>query len=204
MPKTNTLKLVVLLTCLIPFVLLVLATFELAGQSLGANPVEKLIHELGIWGLRFLLITLAITPLRKLGGPIWLLKLRRMFGLFSFFYILMHFLSYAILDQSLNWPMILEDILKRPYITLGMLALILLTPLAITSTNGWMRRLGKNWKKLHRLIYPIAILGVWHFFWQVKLDTTEALVYALILMTLLGYRVLTSRRIADYWRRRNH
>ncbi len=184
------LKPVTFLACLLPLMLLILAALNLAGLSLGANPVEKLLHELGIWGLRFLLITLAITPIRKLGGPIWLVKLRRMLGLFAFFYILMHFLIYATLDQGLSWQMIIEDIIERPYITLGLTALLLLTPLAVTSTNGWMRRLGRNWKKLHRLVYLAAILGIWHFFWQVKLDTREPLIYTLILVMLLGYRLV--------------
>lgn len=183
------LKSVTFLVCLLPLTLLILAALNMAGLSLGVNPVEKLLHELGVWGLRFLLITLAITPIRKLGGPIWLVKLRRMLGLFAFFYILMHFLTYAILDQGLNWQMIIEDVIERPYITLGLTALLLLIPLAVTSTNGWIRRLGRNWKKLHRLVYLAAILGIWHFFWQVKLDTREPLIYTLILVTLLGYRV---------------
>lgn len=167
-----------------------MASLNISGLSLGTNPVEKLLHELGIWGLRILLITLAITPIRKLGGPKWLIKLRRMLGLFAFFYILLHFLTYAIIDQGLSWQIIIEDIIERPYISLGFTALLLLLPLAVTSTNAWMRRLGSNWKKLHRLIYPAVILGVWHFFWQVKLDTREALIYALILAILLGYRLV--------------
>ncbi|MCF6264508.1 MAG: sulfoxide reductase heme-binding subunit YedZ [Xanthomonadales bacterium] len=189
MPNIRLLKALVFAVCLVPFVLLGLAAFNLAGQSLGANPIEELLHQLGLWGLRFLLLTLAITPLGQLSGKTWLLKLRRMLGLFSFFYILLHFLSYAILDQGLSYTAIIEDIIERPYITLGMTALLMLIPLAITSTNGWMRRLGRRWKKLHRLVYVIAILGVWHFFWQVKLDTREPLIYAGILSVLLGYRL---------------
>jgi sulfoxide reductase heme-binding subunit YedZ len=160
-----------------------------AGMSLGANPVEQLIHRFGIWGLNFLLITLAVTPLRQLTGKAWLLRFRRMLGLFAFFYVLMHFLTYAGLDQRFNLPLILEDIAERPYITIGFSALVLLIPLAVTSTNGMMRRLGQRWKKLHRLVYVIVVLGVWHFYWQVKLDTVEPLVYALILTALLGYRI---------------
>ena len=116
------------------------------------------------------------------------MRFRRMLGLFAFFYILMHFLVYAGLDQRFDLPAIFEDIAERPYITIGFTALLLLLPLAITSTNGMMRRLGRRWQKLHRLVYLIAILGVWHFYWQVKLDTLEALIYALILALLLGYR----------------
>lgn len=187
-------KAAVFLVCLLPLVKLLLELFGLAGLSLGANPVEELIHRCGIWGLNFLLITLAITPLRKITGKAWLLRLRRMFGLFAFFYILLHFGVYAGLDQRFNLQAIFEDVLERPYITLGMTGLLLLIPLAITSTNGWMRRLGRRWQKLHRLVYVIAILGVWHFFWQVKLDIREPLIYIGILAILLGFRVVVSWR----------
>ena len=112
-----------------------------------------------------------------------------MLGLFAFFYVLLHFLTYAGLDQRFDLPAIIEDIVKRPYITIGMTALLLLLPLAITSTNAMMRRLGRRWQKLHRLVYPIAILGVWHFYWQVKQDILEPLIYGLILALLLGYRL---------------
>jgi sulfoxide reductase heme-binding subunit YedZ len=182
------------LLCLLPLVKLLLETFGLFGLSLGANPVEELIHRCGIWGLNFLLITLAVTPLRKITGRVWLLRLRRMLGLFAFFYILLHFLVYAGLDQRFNLQAIIEDVIERPYITLGMTALLLLLPLAITSTSSMMRRLGRRWQKLHRLVYVIAILGVWHFWWQVKLDITEPLIYCGILMLLLGYRVVVWRK----------
>jgi sulfoxide reductase heme-binding subunit YedZ len=188
------LKVVVFGLCLLPLLILALQTFGVGGLSLGANPIEELIHSLGKWGLKLLLITLAVTPLRKLTGWNWLLRLRRMLGLFAFFYVALHFLVYAGLDQRFDLAAIFEDIAKRPYITVGMTALLLLIPLAITSTNGMMRRLGKNWQKLHRLVYVIAILGVWHFYWQVKLDTLEALVYAGILFALLGYRLVDGRR----------
>jgi sulfoxide reductase heme-binding subunit YedZ len=188
------LKVVVFGLCLLPLVILTLQTFGVGGLSLGANPIEELIHSLGKWGLKLLLITLAVTPLRKLTGWNWLLRLRRMLGLFAFFYVALHFLVYAGLDQRFDLAAIFEDIAKRPYITVGMTALLLLIPLAVTSTNGMMRRLGKNWQKLHRLVYVIAILGVWHFYWQVKLDTLEALVYAGILFALLGYRLVDRRR----------
>jgi len=123
-----------------------------------------------------------------------LLRFRRMLGLFAFFYVLLHFMTYAGLDQRFDLAVIIEDIAERPYITIGMIALLLLLPLALTSTNGMMRRLGKRWQKLHRLVYVIAILGVWHFYWQVKLDTLEALIYAGILAVLLGFRLLVWRR----------
>jgi len=117
-----------------------------------------------------------------------------MLGLFAFFYIVLHFLTYAILDQGLDIAVIVEDVVKRPYITLGMMGLLLLIPLALTSTKGMMRRLGKRWQKLHRLVYVIAIAGVWHFYWQVKLDTADAIVYALLLAVLLATRVNYCRR----------
>jgi sulfoxide reductase heme-binding subunit YedZ len=202
MPKSlsagtiRALKVVVFLLCLVPLGMLVLEAVGVAGLSLGANPVEELIHRCGKWGLKFLLITLAITPLRRLTGWNWLIRFRRMLGLFAFFYLLLHFLVYAGLDQRFDLAVILEDVAERPYITIGMTALVLLIPLALTSTKGMMRRLGRRWQQLHRLVYPIAILGIWHFYWQVKLDTLEALIYVSILAVLLGYRLL------DWWRRK--
>lgn len=187
------LKVTVFLLCLLPLATLLLETFGLWGFSLGPNPVEELIHSLGSWGLKFLLITLAVTPLRQLSGQPWLLRLRRMLGLFAFFYVLLHFLVYAGLDQRFDLPVILEDIAERPYITLGFAAFVLLIPLAVTSTRGMVRRLGRRWKKLHRLVYPIAILGVWHYYWLVKADVLQPLVYAAILAFLLGYRVWAAR-----------
>jgi sulfoxide reductase heme-binding subunit YedZ len=134
--------------------------------------------------------------LRRLTGQAWLLRFRRMLGLFAFFYVLMHFLSYAVVDQRLDVAAIIEDVIERPYITLGMTALLLLIPLAVTSTRGMMRRLGRRWQMLHRLVYVIAILGAWHFWWQVKKDTSTALVYAAILALLLGFRLV------QHWRKR--
>jgi len=182
------LKALAFFASLVPLGKLVLEAFGVAGMSLGANPVEELIHRLGLWGLNFLLITLAVTPLRRLTGWNWLIRFRRMFGLFAFFYVLMHFLTYAGIDQRFDLPAIFEDIAKRPFITIGFTAFLLLIPLALTSTNGMMKRLGGRWQKLHRLVYVIAILGVWHFYWQVKLDTLEPLIYIAILTVLLGYR----------------
>jgi len=186
-------KPVVFLLALVPLGILLLRAFGLAGLGLGANPIEALLHELGRWGLKFLLLTLAITPVRRWTGWNWLLWFRRMLGLFSFFYILLHFVVYAVLDQGLDLKLIIEDVIKRPYITLGMTGLLLLVPLAVTSTKGMMRRLGKRWQKLHRLVYVIAIVGVWHFYWQVKLDTLDATVYAAILLVLLGSRIYHNR-----------
>jgi sulfoxide reductase heme-binding subunit YedZ len=182
-------KIVLFLVCLVPLGKLLLETLGIAGLSLGANPIETLLHRLGIWGLNFLLITLAVTPLRFLTGKNWLIRFRRMLGLFAFFYLLMHFLVYTGLDQRFDLQAIFEDIAERPYITIGFSALVLLIPLAVTSTNGMMRRLGRRWQKLHRLVYLIAILGVWHFYWQVKLDTLEAVIYAGILALLFAYRI---------------
>ncbi len=183
------LKVMVFAAALLPAVFLVLATFEIGGQSLGANPIEELLHEAGEWGLRFLLITLAVTPLRRISGLNWLVRFRRMLGLFAFFYISVHFLVYALLDQRLALGPIFEDIVERPYITLGIVALLMLIPLALTSTKGMMRRLGRRWQALHRLVYPAAILGVWHFWWQVKEDIREPVIYAVILAVLLGIRL---------------
>ena len=186
-------KPVVFVLCSLPLLVLVLQAFGIAG-SLGANPVEKIQDTLGEWGLRLLLITLAVTPLRDWFNAPWLIPLRRMLGLFAFTYVLLHFLTWLILDQGLYWPGILPDIAKRPFITIGFAALLLLIPLAVTSTNAMMRRLGKRWKSLHRLIYIIVPLGVWHYWWQVKADIREPLIYATILAVLLGWRVWKWRR----------
>lgn len=188
------LKVLLFVACLVPAGKLVLETFGVAGMSLGANPVEELIHRCGKWGLNFLLITLAVTPVRRLTGWNWLVRFRRMLGLFAFFYVVMHFLVYSGIDQRFDLSAIAEDIGERPYITIGMTALLLLIPLAVTSTNGMMRRLGRRWQKLHHLVYVIACLGVWHFYWQVKLDTLEPLLYAGMLTVLLGFRYVDSLR----------
>jgi sulfoxide reductase heme-binding subunit YedZ len=158
---------------------------------LGANPAEFITRSLGDWTLRFLLITLAVTPVRKLSGWHWLANFRRMFGLYAFFYCLVHLSSYVSFDHVFDVVAILKDIVKRPFITVGFTALVLLTPLAITSTNRMVQRLGaKRWLALHRLVYVIAPLGVLHFWWMVKRDITEPVIYALILAGLLGYRVV--------------
>jgi sulfoxide reductase heme-binding subunit YedZ len=183
------LKVPVFLLCLVPAGMLLLEAFGVAGLSLGANPVEALIHSLGTWSLNFLLITLAVTPLRRLTGQAWLLRFRRMFGLFAFFYLLLHFLAYAGVDQRFALGYILEDIAERPYITLGFAAFLLLIPLAATSTRGMIRRLGPRWKQLHRLVYPAAILGVWHYYWLVKADVLQPLIYAALLILLLALRL---------------
>ena len=175
--------------CALPLLWVVAAAMEIGGASLGANPVEKIQDTFGEWGLRFLVITLAITPLRDWFNQPWLIQLRRMLGLYAFAYVLLHFLNWLILDQGLYWSGVVEDIGKRPFITIGFAALLLLIPLAVTSTNKMMRQLGKRWKKLHRLIYPISLLAVWHYYWQVKSDVTEPLIYLAIVLVLLGWRV---------------
>ena len=157
-------------------------------DALGAEPVAAIEHELGLWALRLLLATLAISPLRQLTGQPALLKFRRMLGLYAFAYATLHFIAYLGLDLRGYWAQVFEEIVKRPYITVGFLAWLLLLPLALTSTRGWMRRLGRNWGRLHKLVYPIAVLAVLHFWWLVKSDIREPLLYAVILAALLGWR----------------
>lgn len=178
-------KPVVFILSLLPLVLLF---SNLYLDRLGANPFEVLTRSTGEWTLRFLLITLAMTPLRKITGSAWPLRLRRMFGLFTYFYVVVHLSTYLWLDHFFDWDEIITDIIKRPYITFGMLAFVLMTPLAFTSTNYMMRRLGKRWKSLHKLIYPIAILGILHFLLLVKADLLEPVIYALILAILFILR----------------
>jgi sulfoxide reductase heme-binding subunit YedZ len=187
-------KPLVFLAGIAPLVWLICGAFGWFGASLGADPVKKLEHECGKTALNFLLLTLAVTPVRNTLGVPQLLRLRRMLGLFAFFYVVVHFAVYLTLDLELNWSTLGADIAKRPYITIGFTALLLLIPLATTSTNGMMRRLGRRWISLHRLVYVIAILGVWHFYWQVKRDVREPLIYAGILALLLLYRVVRAVR----------
>lgn len=171
---------------LLPFVWLGWRVWQ---NELGSNPVETLSHFTGDWTLRFLLLTLAITPLRRISGWQWPLKVRRMLGLFAFFYASLHFGIYLVFDQFFDWAAIMEDIRERPYITVGFAAWLLLTPLAITSTTGMMKRLGRRWQLLHRLVYLIGVLGVLHYLWLVKTDFREPLLYAGLLASLLGYRL---------------
>jgi sulfoxide reductase heme-binding subunit YedZ len=164
-------------------------------DKLGANPVEFITHSTGTWTLVFLCLTLCITPLRKLSGWNWLLRLRRMLGLFAFFYVLLHFTTYIWLDVFFDLHAVAKDILKRPFITVGFTAFVLMIPLALTSTNAMVRRLGaKRWLQLHRLVYCIAILGVVHYWWLVKRDITQPAIYALVVALLLGYRLVTRTR----------
>jgi sulfoxide reductase heme-binding subunit YedZ len=191
-------KVLVFLACLVPLAFLLWGFFGRTpfdmttwGAGLGANPIEKITHATGDWTLRFLLITLAITPLRKLLKVPSLIKFRRMIGLFAFFYGCLHFLTYIWLDKFFNLHEMLVDIGKRKFITVGFTALVLLIPLAITSTAGWIRRLGgERWQALHRLIYAAAIAGVIHYIWLVKKDTRVPLEYGAVLAVLLGYRVV--------------
>jgi sulfoxide reductase heme-binding subunit YedZ len=197
------LKPVVFLACLLPALHLALGVLNATGishlgaVSLGADPVKVMLHTCGRWTLNFLLIALCMRPLRDLTHALFWLRLRRMFGLFAFFYVLLHFSVYLWLDQSGRLGAVWQDILKRPYITIGMLGLLLLIPLALTSTGKAQRRLGRRWAQLHRLTYVIAILGVWHFWWQVKKDIREPLLYAAGLTILLGYRLCQQRRTSS-------
>ena len=159
------------------------------GNALGANPVAEIEHRLGQWALRFLLLTLAITPLRRLTGWNVLVRFRRMLGLYAFAYASLHFAAYLGLDLGGYWAQVFADIAKRPYITVGFLAWLLLVPLAVTSTAGWIRRLGRNWARLHKAVYAVAVLAVLHYWWLVKSDIREPALYAGILAVLLGARL---------------
>ena len=191
-------KILVFLVCLVPLGMLLWGFFGPTpldmttwGAGLGANPLEKITHTTGNWTLRFLLITLAVTPARKLLGVPSLIRFRRMFGLYAFFYGSLHFLTYIWFDKEFNVHDMLTDIAKRKFITIGLLAFALLVPLALTSTAGWIRRLGgKRWQRLHRLIYAAAIAGVIHYIWLVKKDTRIPLEYGACLSVLLLYRVV--------------
>jgi sulfoxide reductase heme-binding subunit YedZ len=182
-------KPIVFLGCLGPLIWLLLHVFAVGSLHLGPNPIEEIQDTMGIWALRFIVATLSITPLRHLTGQVWLLQFRRMLGLFAFAYVALHFLNYLVLDQTFDFAGIVEDILKRPFITVGFSAFLMLIPLAATSTNGWRRKLGRRWRALHRLVYVIGIFACWHFFWQVKKDIGEPMIYIGILTLLLGWRL---------------
>ncbi len=187
-------KAALFLACLIPFVRLAVGT---RAGTLGADPVEAITHTTGLWSLRFLLLTLAITPLKCWTGWLWLMRLRRTLALYAFFYASLHVAVYLLFDQYFDWPEILKDIAKRPHLTAGFAAFLLMIPLVITSTNAMMKRLGgRNWKMLHRLTYPIAAAAVLHFFWLVKKDVSEPTVYAAILSVLLCARLVPRPRKA--------
>ena len=183
-------KYVVIFFCYTPFLISVFKIFGFF-DGLGANPIESLLHSYGKNGLNLILITLSVTPIRQLTKINYLIQFRRILGLAAFFYVFMHALIYIVLDRELKWLSIIEDIIIRPYITLGFIGLILLIPLAITSTNKMQRLLKKNWARLHKLIYLIGPLGVVHFFWQVRVTTLEPIIYSSILLLILGYRLIT-------------
>jgi sulfoxide reductase heme-binding subunit YedZ len=185
--------------------------------DLGANPLAEITHETGDWTLRFIVITLAITPVRRLTGRNWIIRFRRMFGLYAFFYGTAHFLIYVIADRFAGldfvdgiwaWSTvralaasIWDDIYKRPYITVGFTGLVAMLPLAITSTAGWIRRLGgRNWNRLHKLIYLTAIAGVIHYWWLVKADVLHPAIYASLVVVLLAYRVLATLKRSRWHR----
>ena len=174
------------IACLIPSAQLAYKAYT---GDLGVNPIEFITHFTGSWALIFLLASLSVTPLRKISRWNELIKFRRMLGLFAFFYAVLHFSTYIVLDHFFDFQRIAKDILKRPYVTVGFTAFVLMIPLAITSTAGMIRRLGKRWQQLHRLVYVAAIAGVIHFYWQVKADIRRPLQYGSVLAILLGYRL---------------
>lgn len=178
-------RVITFVLCLLPLAWLVL---QAVTDRLSANPIEDITAATGTWTLRLLLITLAMTPLRRFTGWQWPVRLRRMLGLFAFFYASLHLMTYLWFDQFFLWSEILADILERPFITLGMTAYALLLPLALTSNRASQRWLRRNWKRLHRLVYPIALLGVLHYYWLVKADVREPLLYGAIWLGLMGLR----------------
>jgi sulfoxide reductase heme-binding subunit YedZ len=179
-------KVWIALLCLLPLVRLIVLGM---GGGLGANPIEFITRSTGTWTLVGLLVTLSVTPLRQLTALADLIRYRRMLGLFTFFYASLHFVTYIWLDQFFDQAAIARDIVKRPFVTVGFTAFVLLIPLAATSTRAMMRRLGRRWQLLHRLIYLIAVLGVIHYLWLVKKDLTEPLIYGGVLILLLGLRL---------------
>ena len=190
------LKPALFLLCALPLAWLLARASGIAGPGLGPNPIDEIMDRLGDWGLRLLLATLCVTPLAVTLRKPWLVGLRRMLGLFAFTYLSLHFLNWLVLDQWFDLGAIAADIARRPYITVGFTAYALLVPLAVTSTAGWMRRLGRRWHRLHRLVYAAATLGCTHFWWQVKADWREPAVYAAMLALLLGWRIRRARRRA--------
>jgi sulfoxide reductase heme-binding subunit YedZ len=184
----------VFLLCLVPFIVLLI---NAVNNNLGTNPVETLTHETGLWALRLLLITLMVTPLRRFTNVLWLIKIRRMLGLFAFFYAALHFTTYIWLDQFFDWKEILVDIPKRPFITIGFISFVLLMPLAVTSTNAMQRRLKKRWLTLHKLVYLIPVLVIIHFIWSLKADYAEPLMYASVFSILMLSRLYHARKKAS-------
>jgi sulfoxide reductase heme-binding subunit YedZ len=181
------LKFLLFFACLGPLARLAWKAFH---DGLGANPIEVITHSTGTWTLVFLLVTLSITPLRKLSGALWLIRFRRLLGLFAFFYGVLHFTTYIWLDKFFDLHEMMKDVYKRPFITVGFTAFVLLIPLALTSTQSMIRRLGRRWQILHRLIYVTAALGVVHYLWLVKADRRVPEIYGAILAVLLAYRAI--------------
>lgn len=191
--RSKWLKAVVFVAGLLPLVMLVVGGLQ---DDLTANPIEYITRDTGDWTMRFLLITLSITPLRRLLQQPDLIRFRRMLGLFAFFYGVLHLFTWAWLDKFFDLPEMWADVVKRRFITMGMLGFLLMIPLAITSTTGWIRRLGKKWQQLHRLIYISALAGVIHYYWLVKSDIRMPLLYGVILLVLLGLRFVKTTRPA--------
>lgn len=189
-------KPVVFLLSSLPLLWLISGAFGLADQSLGPNPVREMLHATGKTALNLLMITLLISPLRAVTGQSLWQRPRRMLGLFSFTYALLHFLIYTGLELDLDFSDLAREISRRPFIIIGMAALLAMLPLAITSTDRMMRRLGRRWQKLHQLVYPIALLAIWHYYWQVKADVREPLLYAAGLALLLGWRFIRKSKLA--------
>jgi len=190
------LKPVIFLLASLPVLLLLAGALGVAGQSLGPNPIREMLHVTGKTALNLLMITLMVSPLREITRQLRWQRPRRMLGLFAFAYALLHFLVYALLELDLDFRDLAREISRRPFIIVGTAALLAMVPLAATSTDRMMRRLGRRWSSLHKLIYPIALLGVWHYYWQVKAALTEPLLYAAALAILLGFRVLQRSRVA--------
>jgi sulfoxide reductase heme-binding subunit YedZ len=179
-------KPVIFFMALIPFIWLLLKVFQ---NDLGPDPAQALSIETGEWTLRFLLLTLAITPFRQIFRMVEIARLRRMIGLFAFFYASIHFLSWMAFILGFRWLAIAEELVERPYITVGFLAYVILFLLGVTSTNSMVRRLGKNWKRLHKFVYAASILAIVHLLWILRTDVTEAVIYGVLLVILLGYRI---------------
>jgi methionine sulfoxide reductase heme-binding subunit len=184
-------KAAVFLAALVPAAMLVRAFLT---DNLGVNPAETIQLQTGRWALKFLLISLAVTPVRRVTGWNVVIQFRRMLGLFAFFYAVLHFTAYWAFDLTFAFGTMLADVWKRPFIAFGFGALVLLTPLALTSTKGWIRRLGKRWTHLHRLVYVAAVLAVLHFAWKVKVFTGDPVIYAAVLTVLLAFRIVWALR----------